>query len=266
MGLAYFFLNAAQAVIVLVWCVFWMSLAIVISLFHANLPLVLARRAWAPFLIRLTGARFVVEPLPNVDWSKPHIFMMNHASQLDICCAFAAIPSNLRFVAKKALAYVPFLGWYMQATKMIFIDRSNHQEAIRSLQLAGERIRAGSNILVYPEGTRSRTGQVLPFKKGPFVLALEAQVSIIPVAIVGSDQVLPAGGFKPRPGVMHMKIGEPIETKGRVSGPGARDALLVEVRDALIAMHRELGGAGGAPEAIADRGVEGVGTLRKRAG
>lgn len=248
-------LNFLQALFVGVWCVFWISLALIALLvtFNANIPLMMARRFWAPGLIWVTGAKFQPEPFPDFDWSQPHIYAMNHQSMMDICCAFAVIPANLRFVAKHTLAYVPFLGWYMWATGMIFINRSNRRKAMQSLRLAGERIRSGKNIIVYPEGTRSKDLTIMPFKKGPFVLAVEAQVPIVPVAIDGTGRVLPSGGFKIRPHVVRMKVGKPIPTAGRKD----RDQLLREVRDAIIQLHREIGGLGGDAEAIADAGTEG---------
>lgn len=250
-------LYLLQHAVLGVWGIFWISLSgIAAALTRSpNLPLVMARRCWAPLHWRITGSRLSVEPLPDVDWSRPHIFIMNHQSMMDIPCAFAVIPANIRFVAKHTLKYVPFLGWYMALTGMIFIDRSDRRKAMRGLQLAGERIRAGSNILAFPEGTRSKDGRILPFKKGPFLLALEAKVPIIPVAIDGTGHVLAPNSLRLRRSHIRMKLGAPIETAHRTRAD--RDALLVEVRDALIQLQRDIGGAGGVPEAIAEVGTEG---------
>lgn len=241
-------LNVLQMLFLALWSVFWISLAglaILVTL-NGNTALMFARRFWAPIHWRITGSRMLVEPLPDLDWSQPHIFLMNHQSALDIPCAFAALPVNIRFIAKHVLKYVPFLGWYMAATGMIFINRSNHQEALRSLARAGERIRAGSNILAFPEGTRSRDGRILPFKKGAFMLAIEAQVPIVPVAIEGSQKVLPSGSLRMRRHPIRVKVGAPIPTKGLT--PADRDALMQQVRSAIIQMNLELGGPGGVPE------------------
>ena len=250
-------LNAFQAVFLVAWSMFWISLALILSVLTLNrsLPLAMARRCWAPGLIWGAGVRLRVEPLPRVDWSAPHIFVMNHESMIDIPIAFAVLPPNIRFVAKKVLKYVPFLGWYMWLTGMVFVDRTNRSQATGSLTKAGAQIRNGATILAYPEGTRSVDGTILPFKKGPFVVALAAGVPVIPVAISGSGRVLPSGGFSLRAGEIRVKIGAPIETLGRP--PGDREALLREVRSAVIALHREIGGAGGDDEAIAAPGVEG---------
>lgn len=257
MKLLFPLINVLQALFLSVWGAFWITLAgvLMVLTLNGNVPLMMARRFWAPMHWRIAGSRMFVEPLPDIDWSRPYIFLMNHQSAMDIPCAFAALPVNIRFVAKHVLKYVPFLGWYMAMTGMIFINRSNHREAVKSLARAGERIRAGKSILAFPEGTRSRDGLILPFKKGPFVLAIEAQVPVIPVAIEGSLQSLPRGSIWLRRHDIRVKVGQPIETKGLKSAD--KDALLHQVRNAIIQLSRDIGGRGGVPEAIADRGQEG---------
>ncbi|MDC0714017.1 lysophospholipid acyltransferase family protein [Stigmatella sp. ncwal1] len=250
-------LNVLQLAFLVVWGVFWISLSgiLMVLTLNGNLPLIMARRIWAPMHWRIAGAHLHVEPLPDIDWSQPHIFLVNHQSAMDIPCAFAALPVNIRFIAKHALQYVPFLGWYMAMTGMIFINRTQRRKAVQSLKQAGERIRAGKSILAFPEGTRSVDGLILPFKKGPFVLAIEAQVPIVPVAIEGSGRALPTGGIRLRRHDIRVKVGEPIETRG-LQGTD-RDALLRRTRDAIIQLHRELGGPGAVDEAIAQQGHEG---------
>ncbi|MDX2055755.1 MAG: lysophospholipid acyltransferase family protein [Polyangiaceae bacterium] len=234
--------KLAQALFLAVWCSTWITLALIAALvtWNRNVPLWMARKLWAYPLIWATGARYRAEPLPDVDFSTPHIFVMNHQSMLDIACAFYSIPTHLRFMAKEVLKYIPFLGWYMWATGMIFIDRSKGTKALRSLTKAAERIRNGANILVFPEGTRSKTGAILPFKRGPFVLALQAGVPIIPVAIEGSGRVLPSGGFDIVPGEVRLKLGTPILTAGRSKNQS--EALMHEVHAALVELHRSIGG------------------------
>lgn len=243
-------LNVLQALFLMVWSVFWISLAVLATICTLNgeLALIMARRCWAPALIWASGARFQVEPLPELDWKTPRIFVLNHESMLDIACAFAAIPSNLRFVAKHSLKYVPFLGWYMWLTGMVFVNRGRRDQAFASLRKAGERIREGATILAFPEGTRSTDGRILPFKKGIFVLALEAGVPIVPVAISGSGKVVPSGSFRLRGGPVRLKMGTPIPTSGR--RPEDRDALMAEVRREVIRLHREVGGAGGEADPV----------------
>lgn len=257
MKLFYPLLNVLQLIFLAAWGAFWITLAGLMMLLtlNGNVPLMMARRFWAPMHWRINGSRMFVEPLPDIDWSKPYFFLMNHQSAMDIPCAFAAIPVNIRFIAKHVLKYVPFLGWYMWMTGMIFVNRSNHRAAVESLKRAGEHIRSGKSVLAFPEGTRSRDGLIGPFKKGPFVIALEAGVPIVPVAIEGSLQMLPRGWIWLRRHDIRVKMGQPIETKGLK--PEDRDALIRRVRDTLIQLQQEIGGKGGVSESIAERGREG---------
>lgn len=252
-------INFGQALFLAFWSAACISSATLIGLitFRRDLPLAMARRMWAPPLIYACGSRLQIDPLPDVDWSRPHIFVMNHQSMADIPCAFWGIPVNLRFVAKHSLKWVPFIGWFIVFTGMILVNRSNRAEAVRSLAAAGKRIREGANIIAYPEGTRSADGTILPFKKGPFMLALEAKVPIIPVAIEGSGAMLPRDGFRIRAGTIRMKLGQPIDTASLTHAD--RDDLIRTTRNAIIALHREIGGKGGDDVAIAAAGVEGRG-------
>jgi 1-acyl-sn-glycerol-3-phosphate acyltransferase len=256
--------SVLQAVVTGVWSSFWITIALLgqILTFQPRVALALARSVWAPGLLKLNRIDLEIEGGERIDYSKPHIYVLNHQSMADTCAGFAAIRTDLRFVAKEILRYVPFLGWYMWATGMIFVDRSQSAKAIRSIQRAGERIRAGASIIAFPEGTRSRDRRIHPFKKGIFRVALEAGVPIVPVALEGGADVLPADGFRPRPGVIRVAIGEPIDvTRYSVEN---RDRLIRDVRSALIDLHLAIGGAGGDKEdavathpagEAADRGV-----------
>jgi 1-acyl-sn-glycerol-3-phosphate acyltransferase len=251
--------NFGQLLFASTWTAFWISAAFFATVFTLNrdIGLKMARRLWAPAMVRYSGARFSCDPLPDIDWSKPYILVMNHQSMLDIACAFAAIPTNIRFVAKEQLKWLPFVGWFIWLTGMVFVDRSRRAQALASLEKAGQRIREGATIIAYPEGTRSADLRVMPFKKGPFVLALTAQVPIIPIAIHGSGLVSPKQHpWRMNPADVRMKVGLPIPTAGRT--PEDRDALLHEVRAAIIALNHEIGGLGGVETDIAAPGVEGL--------
>src|SRR6218665_269741 len=144
-----------QTLFLFVWLAFWITLSglAALVLLNGEVPLMMARRFWAPMHWRITGSAPPLGPLAEIHRKQPHIFMMNHQSTLDIPVAFAVLPVNLRFIAKHVLKWVPFLGWYMAGTGMIFINRTHRREAVRSLRRAGERIRAGSNILLFPQRT-----------------------------------------------------------------------------------------------------------------
>ena len=247
------------------WSFFWMSAAILSRLvYDANVALSWARRFWAPGLVWITGCRLQVAPgfVPKPD--QPYVFAMNHQSMFDIVVAFAAIPVNIRFVAKKILRAIPFLGWSMSSTGMIFIDRRRHAEAERSRHEACDKNRAGARILVNPVGTRAKEGgPILPFKKGPFVMAIQAGVPIVPVAIEGSSRLLPKSSLRVTPGPVRLVMGEPIPTAGLTEED--REDLMRRVRDAIIDLHVRIGGAGGDKgEAVACAGLEGVAQPRSR--
>lgn len=154
------------------------------------------------------------------------IFMSNHESQLDPPFLVATLPLAAVYIAKQELKYVPFVGWAAWAADVIFIDRGDRERAIRSIHDAARQIREGKNVVIFPEGTRSRTGGMLPFKKGGFALAQDAGVPIVPMATVGGFHVLPSGSMKIRPGRFTLLVGAPVH-------PGdfpEREALCAEVR------------------------------------
>jgi 1-acyl-sn-glycerol-3-phosphate acyltransferase len=246
LGVLYPILNVVQALFLAIWSTLWISLALLIAVVtrKQELALAMARRIWAPPLRWIARARIEVEPMPDIDWKQPHVFVMNHESMLDIVIAFIVLPVNLRFVAKHVLKYVPFLGWYMWATGMIFVQRGKRGVSMGSLQESGARVRAGANVLVFPEGTRARGSGFLPFKKGAFVLATAAQVPVVPVAIAGSGRCLPADGLRVRPGTVRVKVGGPIPTTGL--GRDDLPDLIERTRRALSEMHVSIGGRGAA--------------------
>lgn len=222
------------------WSIFWIPAALILGALRrdSSLPLRFAREHWAPGMLRLSGADLLVEGSPGAVADRPAIYVMNHQSSLDIPAAFAVLPVDLRFIAKHTLRKVPFLGWYMSWTGMVFVDRSNSTQAVNSLTAAADRLRGGISLLAYPEGTRSRDGRILPFKKGPFVLALQAGVPIVPIAIEGSMRCMPAHLRPFRPGIVRIAIGTPIETAGM--GMDRRDELVLRTREAVLALHASL--------------------------
>ena len=222
------------------WSIFWIPAALILGTLRRDpsLPLRFARQYWAPGMLWLAGADLRVQGSPAAVADRPAIYVMNHQSSLDIPAAFAVLPVDLRFIAKHTLRKVPFLGWYMSWTGMVFVDRRNSTQAVNSLTAAADRLRNGVSLLAYPEGTRSREGRILPFKKGPFVLALQAGVPIVPIAIEGSMRCMPANLRPFRPGIVRMAIGAPIETAGMPMD--RRDELVQHARDAVLALHTSL--------------------------
>lgn len=238
-GIGWFFLNVGQGIFVAVWSILWIAVALLLRPFSHETSVALSRWCWAPALVGITGARVtVLQEGPPLEPSRPCIFVMNHQSILDIPLAMACLPVNLRFIAKSSIRWVPFLGWYIGAMGMIFIDRRNHAEALQSLDVAARRIREGVNLLAFPEGTRSLDGSIQPLKKGVFITAIQAGVPLVPVVAVGPGKVLPPGGFRIRPGDIHVAIGPAIDAS-RYSME-QRDELVRDVRARMTELHGAL--------------------------
>ena len=171
-------------------------------------------RWWMAFNLWASGVRVKVSGMEHLDPNRQYIFMSNHRSAADIVTiGWALWRFQIRFVAKRELLKVPIFGWGLRALKNIIIDRSNHVQAVRSYRIAGERIRRGISVVVFPEGTRGVGRELLPFKKGGFVLAIETGTPIAPIAVVGTAAVLPKKSLKIESGVVEVRIGEPIETQ-----------------------------------------------------
>ena len=168
-----------------------------------------ASKFWSWPIIWLSGVKVEIEGLENVSLDKNVIYAANHESSFDIPVMFASMPVPLFYLAKEELKKIPIFGWYVNAVGMVFINRTNHSEAMASLKRAGEEIKSGKNIISFPEGTRPRDGKMKLFKRGSFVLALESNIDIVPVAIVGSRQVNPPG-YVIKSGTIKVKIGKPI--------------------------------------------------------
>lgn len=164
----------------------------------------------------------------------PAVYAANHASALDIPLVFAHLPVDFRVVHKRSLYLLPIFGQYLYLGGHIAIDRANPFRARRSLSLAAARIRNGTSVLVFPEGTRNRDAAgVQPFKRGSFVLALEAGVPVVPVSLAGVRQIVPRGLLHIRPGLVLLTLHEPVVTAGLTVDEAA--ALAERVRAVVVA-------------------------------
>lgn len=187
---------------------------------------------WAERVVRHTGIDLHVHGVELVDPSRPCVVMSNHQSHYDIFVLFKAFPGVFRMVSKIELARIPVLGRAMQEAEFVFLDRGDRANAHDAIRLAAERIRSGVSVWIAPEGTQSKDGVLLPFKKGGFVLALETGVPIVPVTIEGTRHVLPAKHLRVRSGqrvdvTFHAPI-DPAEY-----GHARRDELVERVRAAI---------------------------------
>ena len=188
-------------------------------------------RLWARMLLVISRVNVVVVGAARIPPPGPYVFLSNHQSQFDILAAVRAIPMQFRILAKQELFRIPIFGWVLRLSGFVGIDRRNREKAIQSLEKAAERIHRGRSLLIYAEGTRSADGRLLPFKKGGFVLALQAGVPVVPVTVLGSREVLPKGSLRIRPGTITVRLGEPIDPLPyRAQG---KEALMARVRAAM---------------------------------
>ena len=188
-------------------------------------------RRWARRMISVSGVELLTSGLERVPPDRPVVFVSNHQSWFDIFALLTVIPGQMRFVAKKELAKVPIFGRAMRAAGHIYIDRQDRQAAFSAYEQSSEYIRAGMSAVVFAEGTRSRTGELQPFKKGPFVLALAAQVPIVPVYCAGTFTLLPKGTLRIDAHPIAVMFGEPIPTEGLVYED--REELMATARKAV---------------------------------
>lgn len=169
-------------------------------------------RRWSRDNLRLSRVRVQIEGMENIDTDHPVIFVANHSGLHDILSLAAFIPIQFRWVAKKSLFRVPFMGWHMRRSGYIPIDRENPRDAARSIIEAAKEIRNGLSAAAFPEGTRSRTGDLGNFRSGAFALALRAGVPLVPITLEGSYRVILPKTLKVNPGViMRIKIGAPVD-------------------------------------------------------
>ena len=175
----------------------------------------------------------------NIDRQRPQVIASNHQSMYDVWALAAVIPVRYHFVAKKEIRKIPIFGYASEAAGHVFIDRGHRLSAVESLKVAARRIlEENSTAVVFPEGTRSLTGDLQNFKKGPFIMAIEAGVPIVPAVVDGTFEILPKRGFRLSPQPITVKFGTPVDT--RKFSHDDRDALIVRVRSQMADMLAEL--------------------------
>lgn len=171
-------------------------------------------RLWAWLILKTCRAHITVSGLDRIDVTKPHLYAANHISALDIPVLYTHLPFQFRIIAKQELFHYPFLGWHLRRSQQIPVDSTSAASSMRSLNSAAKTLRNGMPMVVYPEGGRSANGEVQPFLAGAFYVAIKTQVEVIPVAIVGTFEMLPMNSFHIRPRPLKMLVGEPIPTEG----------------------------------------------------
>lgn len=194
-----------------------------------------APRAWSSGILRAAGVDVRYEHLDRLPRDQAQILVANHESWFDVFALAATLPVDYRFVGKKELSRIPLFGPAWLAAGHYAIDRSDRQAAISSLDQVGTRMREGRHtVVLFPEGTRSADGTLGTFKKGAFVMAINAGVPIVPVAILGSRRIMPKGRWTVRSGDIRVRVGRPIPTGGHTVA--RRDALTHAAREAIQAL------------------------------
>ncbi len=171
-------------------------------------------RAWSRLILGTSGIRVRVEGLENVAPNAAAIYCVNHQSAMDIPVLFVNLPVQFRFVAKRSLFNMPFMGWHLTRSGHIPVDRDRPREAMKGMRKVAKEIREGKSVLFFPEGHRSRDGQLLPFKAGSFYIAILAGVPIVPITINGTPNVLKPDTYHVRAGQTEMIIHPAISTEG----------------------------------------------------
>ena len=191
------------------------SATLLVAIFHSNARIIHhIIQLWARSIVRAAGIDLKARNLELLDSNQRYILVANHYSYFDIPCIFAAIPQPIRFMAKVSLFKIPIFGWALSRAGFIPIDRKNRRTAVKSFDLAAERIRKGNTIVVFPEEGRSRERAMRAFQRGGFLLALKSELPIVPVAIDGTFDVFSARAKRITAGPVTITVTPPIETAG----------------------------------------------------
>jgi len=193
---------------------------------------------WSYWVLKAAGVKVIVRNPERVSRTESRVYVSNHVSWFEIF-ALATVIRRYRFVAKKEIRSVPLFGRAAGEVAAIYIERNNRKAAFSAYEEAAARIRGGLNVVVFPEGTRGRSYELRPFKKGPFVLAIAAQVPILPVITWGSKEVQAKGEIAIHSGTIELTFLEPVETKGMTYED--RDALVEIVWNRIAAALEEKG-------------------------
>jgi 1-acyl-sn-glycerol-3-phosphate acyltransferase len=171
-------------------------------------------RTWSWLIMKTVLSPVKVIGLDKIDTSKPHVYAVNHASAMDIPVLYVYLPFQFRIVFKKELLAYPVVGWQLKRSGQVCIDQQKPTNSIAAIRSAVKSLKGGMPLVIYPEGGRTPDGEIKPFLPGAFFLAIKAQVDIVPVALVGTYELLPMNTYHIKCRPLEMRVGEPISTAG----------------------------------------------------
>jgi len=186
---------------------------------------------WSKVILKIIGAPLAVHGMEKIDTTRPHLYALNHLSALDIPAVYVGMPCHFRIMAKEEIFRYPFVGWHLRRSGQVSIEREHALASMRSLNRAAAILKGGQPLVVFPEGGRSATGQMKPFLSGVFYVAIKAGVNVVPMALVGTYELLPMETFHIKPRPLELLVGEPVSSAGY--GPRDMDELAARVQKAV---------------------------------
>jgi len=193
-------------------------------------------RVWSWIVLWTAGVKVKVYGIENIDDKAEYVFICNHCSAFDIPVVITSIPNQIRLMAKKELAKIPFMGWSLKVGDYILVDRANRAESMKSIDEAVYKLHNGRSVLMFAEGTRSTTGEIREFKKGPFLLAIRAQVPVVPVTLNFTQNIMEKNIIRIKSGEVEIHISLPIPTTGLSEHD--RDLVLQKAHEAVLKNHK----------------------------
>ena len=190
-------------------------ISIPVSLFGEKTRILHAfARVWSKLIMQTILSPVKVSGIEGIDTSKPHVYAVNHASALDIPVLYVNLPFQFRIVFKKELLSYPIVGWHLKRSGQVCIDQQKPTRSVAAIRSAVKSLQAGMPLVIFPEGGRTPDGEIKPFLPGAFFMAIKAQVDIVPVALLGTYELLPMNTYHIKPRPLEMRVGRPILTAG----------------------------------------------------
>ena len=189
---------------------------------------------WCRLLCKLNGVKLEIVGQENILTDKPQIFVSNHQGYFDIFALSGYLPVQIRWVAKSSLFKIPFMGWAMSASGYIPVERDDRKKSYEAFNKTIEKIKEGSSIIIFPEGTRSEDGKIGPFKKGSNLIASRSKSPMVPVTVIGSGNIIKKGSAVVTPGLVKVIISPPVEPKNNKK---ENEETLESIRRTIMDLH-----------------------------